>query len=95
MRPQEKVQSLIDKHLKLEKKLSSGDIDKNKFAEISKEYSDLNDIIKHAKEYLSYQKDRQDLKNIINDKNTDSEIKEFASSELENLKISNQINEKK
>ena len=95
MLPQEKVQSLIDKHLKLEKKLSSGDIDKKKFAEISKEYSDLNDIIKHAKEYLSYQKDRQDLKNIIDDKNTDSEIKEFASSELENLKISNQINEKK
>ena len=40
MLPQEKVQSLIDKHLKLEKKLSSGDIDKKKFAEISKEYSD-------------------------------------------------------
>ena len=72
MLPQEKVQSLIDKHYKLEKKLSSGDIDKKKFAEISKEYSDLNDIIKHAKEYLSYQKDTQDLKNIIDDKNTDS-----------------------
>ena len=95
MLPQEKVQSLIDKHYKLEKKLSSGDIDKKKFAEISKEYSDLNDIIKHAKEYLSYQKDTQDLKNIIDDKNTDSEIKEFANSELENLKINNQINEKK
>ena len=95
MLPKEKVQILIDKHRKLENKLSSGEVDKNKFAEISKEYSDLNDIIKHAKEYLSYQKDRQDLKNIIDDKNTDSEIKEFASSELENLKISNQINEKK
>ena len=57
--------------LNLEKELSSGDIDKKKYAEISKEYSDLNDIIKQAKEYLSYQKDTEDLNNIINDKNSD------------------------
>ena len=57
MLPLEKVQNLIDRHLKLEKDLSSGDIDKKKYAEISKEYSDLNEIIKYAKEYLSYEKD--------------------------------------
>ena len=34
MLPIEKVQNLIDKHLKLEKELSSGEIDKNKYAEI-------------------------------------------------------------
>ncbi len=95
MLPKEKVQNLIDKHLELEKKLSSGEVDKKKFADISKEYSDLNDIIKYAKEYLSYQKDSQDLKNIINDKNSDAEMKEFASCELESLKRNNQINEKK
>ena len=33
MLPEEKVQNLIDKHHKLEKKLSSGEIDKKKFAE--------------------------------------------------------------
>ena len=86
MLPQEKVQNLIDRHLKLEKELSSGEIDKKKYAEISKEYSDLNDIVKHAKEYLSYKKDTEDLNNIINDKNSDSEMKEFANSELEKLK---------
>ena len=95
MLPQEKVQNLIDRHLKLEKELSSGEIDKKKYAEISKEYSDLNDIIKHAKEYLSYKKETKDLFNIINDKNSDTEMKEFASSELENLKENHQINEKK
>ena len=56
MLPLEKVQNLIDRHVKLEKELSSVEIDKKKFASISKEYSDLNDIIKQAKEYLSYQK---------------------------------------
>ena len=39
MLPQEKIKNLIDRHLKLEQELSSGVIDKNKYAEISKEYS--------------------------------------------------------
>ena len=95
MLPIDKVQNLINKHIELEKKLSSGEVDKKKFAEISKEYSDLNEIIKYAKDYLSYQKDSDDLKNIINDKDSDSDMKEFATSELESLKTNNQINEKK
>ena len=95
MLPEEKVQNLIDRHRKLESDLSSGEIDKKKYAEISKEYSDLNDIVKQAKEYLSYQKDTEDLNNIINDKNSDIEMKEFANSELENIKKKFQINEKK
>ena len=95
MLPLEKVQNLITRHFKLEKELSSGEIDKKKFAEISKEYSDLNEIINNAKEYLSYEKDTEDLNNIINDNNSDLEMKEFAISELENLKNNYQINEKK
>ena len=95
MLPEKKVKNLIDRHNKLEKDLSAGDIEKKKYAEISKEYSDLNDIIKQAKEYLSFKKETEDLKNIINDKNSDTDIKEFASSELETLKKNYQINEKK
>ena len=94
MLPHDKVQYLIDRHLKLEKQLSSGQVDKKKFAEISKEYSDLNDIIKYAKEYLSYKKDTDDLNIIINDKNSDSEMRDFANNELENLKATYEINEK-
>ena len=95
MLPQDKVKHLIDRHIQLENELSSGEIDKKKYAEVSKEYSDLNDIVKYAKEYLNYQKDVEDLNNIVNDKNSDSEIKEFANSELENLKKNYQTNEKK
>ena len=95
MLPQQKVQNLIDRHLILEKQLSSGEVDKKKYAEISKEYSDLNDIVKYAKEYLSYQKDTEDLNNIINDKNSDKEMKDFAISELQKLKDKYNINEKK
>ena len=95
MLPQKKIKNLIDRHLKLEQELSSGVIDKNKYAEISKEYSDLNEIIKHAKDYLNFEKETKDLNNIINDKNSDREIKEFASLELENLKKNFIINETK
>ena len=95
MLPQEKLKNLIDRHLKLERKLSSGGIDKKKIAEISKEYSDLNEIIKQVKEYLNYEKETEDLKNIINDKNSDAEMKEFAINELESLKNNYVLNEKK
>ena len=95
MLPREKVQNLIDRHLELEKELSSGRVEKKKFAEISKEYSDLNDIINQAKEYLTYRKDLEELNNIINDKTSDNEMKDFAISELETLKSNYLINEKK
>ena len=92
---QDKVKNLIERHIKLEKELSSGEVDKNKYAEISKEYSDLNEIIVQAKEYLNYQKETEDLNNIINDENSEKEIKEFANIELEILKKNYLINEKK
>ena len=95
MLPQEKVKNLIDRHIKLEKELSSGEINKNKYAEISKEYSELSDIIKQAKEYLNFQKDIQDLNNIINDKSSDEDMREFANNEIENLKKKYLLNEKK
>ena len=94
MLPEKKVKNLISRHLRLEKELSSGEVDKDKYAEISKEYSDLNEIIKHAKEYLNFNKENDDLNNIIKDKNSDSEMIEFANIELVNLKKNYFKNEK-
>ena len=45
MIPLKTIEELIDKHSALEKELSSGEIDKKLFAEKSKEYSDINEII--------------------------------------------------
>jgi len=95
MLPITKVQQLILKHAQLENELSSGEIDRKKFAEKSKEYSDLNDIIKEANAYKDFEKNKKDLEKIINDSNSDSEIKELALVELEELKKNNEINEKK
>ena len=95
MLPINKVRDLISKHENLEKELSSGSIDKKKFAAKSKKYSDLNDIIKEAKEYLSFSKEKQELEKICLDKNSEKEIKDLANFELNELVKKNQVNEKK
>ena len=95
MIPVNKVRDLISKHESLEKELSSGTVDKKKFAEKSKEYSDLNDIIKEAKEYLSFSKEKEELDKICLDKNSETEIKDLANFELSELIKKNQINENK
>ena len=61
MIPLKTIEDLIAKHSSLEKELSSGSIDKKTFAEKSKEYSDLNEIIKSAKKYISYENDKIEI----------------------------------
>ena len=95
MIPLNKVKDLISKHISLEKELSSIDIDKKKLAEKSKEYSNLNEIILEAKEYVAFEVTKKDLENIIEDNQSDSDMKELAKVELEELVIKNKHNEKK
>ena len=95
MLPLSKVKDLISKHSRLEKELSSQEIEKKTFAEKSKEYSDLNDIIKAAISYYNFQKNKEELEKLINDNNSDNDIKELAISELHELEKNNENNEKK
>ena len=95
MVPLSKVQDLITKHSKLEKELSSQEINKKSFAEKSKEYSDLSEIIKEAVSYLNFQKNKYELENLINDNDADKEMRDLAISELNELEKNNQTNEKK
>ncbi len=95
MIPQKTIEELINKHLSLEKDLSSGKIDKKLFAEKSKEYSDLNEIIEDAKYYMSFEKDKNELLKILEDHNSDEELKKMAEIELNELKEKYKKNEKK
>ena len=95
MIPLKTLEELIGKHSALEKDLSSGKIDKKLFAEKSKEYADLNEIIQDAKKYISYEKDRSEIQKILDDKNTDTELIKMAQTELNDLKLENETNEKK
>ena len=73
MIPLKTIEDLITKHSLLEKDLSSGSIDKKTFAEKSKEYSDLNEIIQDAKKYISFEKNKLEIQKILDDKNSDDE----------------------
>ena len=95
MLPINKVEGLISRHVLLEKELSQGSIDRKIFAEKSKEYSDLNEIIVEAKDYVLFEKNKNDLEKIINDSKSEKEIKEMAELEIEELIKKNEINEKK
>jgi len=95
MIPTKTIEELIEKHSILEKELSSGEIDKKLFAEKSKEYSDINEIIDIAKKYISFEKDKKELEKIQKDQTSDDELKKMADIELIDLNSQNQINEKK
>ena len=83
MIPTHKVKDIIERYDLLEKELSSGKFDAKLFAKKSKEYSDLKNIIKPAKEYFNFDKNKKDLSNIINDKKNDQEMVTMAKKELE------------
>ncbi len=95
MVPLSKVQDLISKHSKLEKELASQEIDKKSFAEKSKEYSDLSEIIQEAVSYFNFKKNKDELENLINDNDTDKEMKDLAITELNELEKNNESDEKK
>ncbi len=95
MIPQKTIEELINKHSDLEKDLSMGNVDKKVFADKSKEYSDLNEIIEDAKKYISFDNDKLELEKILEDGNTDKELQKMAEIELNDLKIQFEKNEKK
>ena len=95
MIPLKTIEDLIGKHSLLEKDLSSGSTDKKNFAEKSKEYSDLNEIIDGAKKYISYEKNKKELQKILDDKSSDDELIKMAETELIDLNLEKEKNEKK
>ena len=95
MIPVKKVEELVLRHKNLESELSSGSIDKKLFAIKSKEYSDINEIINHAKKYLEFEQNKKDLEKIISDSSGEKEIIEMAELELSELLKNNELIEKK
>ena len=95
MIPLKTVEELIIRHSSIEKDLSTGELDNKLFAEKSKEYSDLNEIIESAKDYISFQTEKEELEKILNDSSADEELKKMADLELIDLRNRYDANEKK
>ncbi len=95
MIPIKKVEAIIAKHDLLEKELSSGNIQSKDYAQKSKEYSDLRNIVGCAREYLKFDINKKDLDQIINDRKSDKDMIALAKKEMITLKESKENYENK
>ena len=86
MIPIDKVENIVSRFNELENILAKPDLKKDEFVSNSKEYSNLNEIISYAKNYLKVLEDLKSTKNILEDKSTDKEFYEMADKELKDLK---------
>ena len=94
MIPIEKVKLIVESYETLEEELAKGNLDKKDFVRKSKEYSSISEIIKEAKGYIDFSKEKEELEKIVHDKGSDNEMIQLAKNELNLLSKQNQNYEK-
>lgn len=78
-----KLEKILKRHEELRDALSSGNVpDAVEFAKTSKEYSDLTPVAEAISELQKLENEIKDLKALLTDPTTDSEMRELAESEL-------------
>ena len=83
----EKLESIIEKFNSLGETLNDPDLmkDKKKFRDVSIEYKHLQPIVDSAEKYLKIYDDIQQNKELVNSKETESDLKDLAYDELNEL----------
>ena len=94
MIPLDKIKKIVNKYEILEKELASGNISKTDFVKKSKEYSNIGEIVDQARSYLVFEKEKNELEKITEDKKSDKEMIQLAKNELNGLIKKNQHDEK-
>ena len=77
-----KLSDLIKKYENLQEKLLNPEKLGSEYGKVSKEASDLEDIVVKAKEYLNTQNSMEEAEELLKDKNLDKEMKSLAEEEL-------------
>lgn len=86
MSMQDKLAAVVARHQELESKVADpGSMDPQDFAKVSKEYSDLTDVVAKIKEYQTAVQSKEEAEAIIAD-GDDAELKALAEEELSELK---------
>lgn len=82
----DKLEQLLRKYDELRDTMANPDaVGQGDFARLSKEYSDLTPIIEHVMTLKQAEHELRDLREIANDKESDSEMRAFAEEEIANL----------
>ena len=85
MIPVEKIKQIVKTYETLEKELASPNLEKKDFVKKSKEYSILGEVIKEAKSYINFEKEKGELEKITEDQKSDKEMIQLAKNELNQL----------
>jgi len=86
MIPTEKVKNIILRFEELETILAKPDTKKQDFVKFSKEYSNLNEIIGYARNYIKTLDDLDQAKKITGDKSVDKDLYDMAQSDIQETK---------
>lgn len=83
--PKEKLTALISRHKTVEDELATGPA-QDVFVKLSREYANLDPIVKSIEEFLAVESEFADIKEIMNDPDQDAEMLEMAKEEFPALK---------
>ena len=83
-----RLEEIINKYSEIESKLLDNDMNMDIRLNLSKEHSDLVPIVLAINELKSCEEEIDGVREILNDKDTDSSLREEALKELDNLKKS-------
>ena len=82
-----KLDRVVARHEQLSDMLAKSDgSDPQEFVKLSKEYSELNGVVETIRELRGVREDISGLKEILEDHETDSEMRELATLEIEELR---------
>lgn len=80
----EKLQSILQQHNELEKKIADpASLSQQEFAELSKEYSDRTEVVEISRQYIDKHSEIQGLKDMLED----AEMQEMAQAELDEIDV--------
>ena len=84
MLPQEKMNQLLDRHSEVER-LMSENPDPETYVKLASEFSELGPVVEKIRDMRAAEQEVADLNELINDADTDAEMKEMAEAELPDL----------
>ena len=86
---EEKLDKILEKHSLIEHKLvNSSDLPSFEYVKLTKELSDLNELVEHIKVYKKSRQEMLDLEDLVNSAGADPELKQIAEQDLLDLKKS-------
>jgi peptide chain release factor 1 len=79
---EENLRKIKARHNKLNDQLASGNFEPEEYAEITKEFADLNELVDKINEYENLLNEIEEYKNIVSEGSEDKDLVEFAEEEL-------------